>query len=45
MEKKENKTVMSIMSRLMARLYKLPPAETHDIAVEKGLEAPIPGRC
>jgi uncharacterized protein len=33
---------MSIMSRLMARLYKLPPAATYDIAVDKRLEVPMP---
>lgn len=33
---------MTILSRLMARLYKLPPAETYDIAVDKNLEAPMP---
>lgn len=29
---------MSITTRLLARLYRLPPAETYDIAVEKGLK-------
>ena len=33
---------MTIMSRLFARMYNLPPAETHDIAIEKKLEAPMP---
>jgi putative CocE/NonD family hydrolase len=33
---------MSIMSRLAARLYKLPPTETYDIAVDKNLEVPMP---
>ncbi len=33
---------MSIISRIMARMYKLPPAETHDIAVDKNLEVPMP---
>jgi uncharacterized protein len=32
---------MSLMSRLMAKIYKLPPAETYDIAVEKKLEIPM----
>lgn len=29
---------MTILSRFIGRLYKLPPAETHDISIEKGLE-------
>ena len=33
---------MSITSRIMARMYKLPPAETYDIAVDKKLEVPMP---
>jgi hypothetical protein len=32
---------MSLMSRLMAKMYKLPPAETYDIAVDKKLEIPM----
>jgi uncharacterized protein len=32
---------MSTMSRLMARLFKLPPAETHNIGVEKNLKVPM----
>jgi hypothetical protein len=34
---------MSIMSRLMARIARLPPAETYDIGVEKDLAIPIWG--
>jgi putative CocE/NonD family hydrolase len=34
--------MMSIMSRLMARVAKLPPAETYDIGVEKDLAIPMP---
>lgn len=33
---------MSIMSRLMARVAKLPPAETYDIGIEKDLAIPMP---
>ncbi len=32
---------MSISSRIIAKLCKLPPAETHDIVVERGLEIPM----
>lgn len=32
---------MSLMSRLVARLYKLPKAETYDIEVEKALAIPM----
>ncbi|KYK33231.1 MAG: CocE/NonD family hydrolase [Theionarchaea archaeon] len=32
---------MSITSRIMARMYKLPPAETYDIAVDRNLEVPM----
>jgi hypothetical protein len=32
---------MSLMSRFLARLYKLPPAETYNIAVERNLEGPM----
>ena len=34
--------IMGIMSRLIAMMIKLPPAETHDIAVEKDLKIPMP---
>jgi predicted acyl esterase len=33
---------MSLMSRLMGWLFQLPPAETHDVVVEKDLEVPMP---
>jgi putative CocE/NonD family hydrolase len=33
---------MSIMSRIAGRILKLPPAETHGIVVERGLEVPMP---
>lgn len=33
---------MSIKSRLMAKIYKLSPAETYDVAVEKNLQIPMP---
>ncbi|MBU7018872.1 MAG: CocE/NonD family hydrolase [Theionarchaea archaeon] len=33
---------MSITSRIMAGMYKLPPAETHDIVIDKNLEVPMP---
>lgn len=33
---------MSLMSRLMARVAKLPPAETYEVAVEKNLRVPMP---
>lgn len=33
---------MSMMSRLLARLFKLPPAETYNIAVKKNLKVPMP---
>jgi len=32
---------MSFMTRMMARMYKLPPAETYDIAVDRDLEVPM----
>lgn len=35
-------TIMSIMSRLMGRFFRLPPAETYDVAVEKNLQVPMP---
>ncbi len=35
---------MSIMSRLIARMYHLPPAETYDIAVERSLRIPMSDR-
>ncbi|MTK64163.1 MAG: CocE/NonD family hydrolase [Methanobacterium sp.] len=33
---------MSTYSRLMAKFFKFPPAETHDIKVEKDLKIPMP---
>src|SRR5262245_24857949 len=33
---------MSIMSRLLARLFRLPPAETRDIGAEKNLAVELP---
>jgi uncharacterized protein len=33
---------MSLISRILARVAKLPPAETYDIAVEKNLHVPMP---
>jgi putative CocE/NonD family hydrolase len=33
---------MSLVSRILARVAKLPPAETYHIAVEKHLEVPMP---
>jgi predicted acyl esterase len=33
---------MSIMSRLIGRISRLPPAETYDIGVEKDLAIPMP---
>src|SRR5512143_2900003 len=33
---------MSISSRLIARIFKLPPAETLDVVVEKDVETPMP---
>jgi hypothetical protein len=33
---------MSILSRIIEKVYKLPPANTHDIVVERGLEIPMP---
>jgi putative CocE/NonD family hydrolase len=33
---------MTIMSRLMARMFKLPAAETYDVVVEKKLQVPMP---
>ena len=33
---------MSISSRLIARLAKLPSAETHDVAVDKNVQTPMP---
>jgi uncharacterized protein len=33
---------MSITSRLFSRMLRLPPARTHDIAVEQNLKAPMP---
>jgi uncharacterized protein len=33
---------MSLVSRILARVAKLPPAETYHIAVEKNLEVPMP---
>jgi predicted acyl esterase len=35
-------TIMSIMSRLMGRFFRLPRAETYDVAVEKNLQVPMP---
>lgn len=32
---------MSLLSRLIARMYHLPPAETYDIAVDKNLPVPM----
>jgi putative CocE/NonD family hydrolase len=33
---------MSISSRLIGWLFKLPPAETHDIAIERDVKVPMP---
>ena len=33
---------MTLMSRLVARLLKLPPAETYEVDVEKHLPIPMP---
>jgi putative CocE/NonD family hydrolase len=33
---------MSISSRLIGRLFKLPPAETHDIAIERDVQVTMP---
>ncbi len=33
---------MTLMSRLLARLAKLPPAKTHDVIVERDLQVPMP---
>lgn len=33
---------MSLMSRMMGRMFKLPPAETYDISVERDLKIPMP---
>jgi putative CocE/NonD family hydrolase len=33
---------MSVLSRIIEKLFKLPPADTHDIIVERGLEVPMP---
>ena len=33
---------MNIKSRIMAKIYKLPPAETYDVAVEKNLKISMP---
>ena len=33
---------MSITSRVVARIFKLPPAETHRIVVERNLKVPMP---
>jgi len=32
---------MSIMSRLLARIFKLPAAETHDVVVERNIKVPM----
>jgi hypothetical protein len=32
---------MSISSRIIEKIFKLPPADTHDIVVERGLEIPM----
>jgi predicted acyl esterase len=33
---------MSLFNRILAKTYKYPPAITHDVAVEKDLEIPMP---
>lgn len=33
---------MSVVSRIIKGVFKLPPAKTHDIIVQRGLEEPIP---
>jgi predicted acyl esterase len=33
---------MSILSRMIGRVAKLPPAETHDVLVERDLKIPMP---
>lgn len=33
---------MSIVSRIIGKVFKLPPAVTYDIIVERGLEVPMP---
>ena len=33
---------MTIASRLVGWMFKLPPAETRDVAVERNLEIPMP---
>ena len=33
---------MTALSRLVGRLAKLPPAETHDVIVERDLKVPMP---
>lgn len=33
---------MSIVSRIIGKIFKLPPAETHDVVVERGLKVPMP---
>ncbi|MCY1082106.1 CocE/NonD family hydrolase [Archangium lansingense] len=33
---------MTLASRFLARLLELPPADTHDVAVERDLEVPMP---
>jgi len=33
---------MTALSRLIGRLAKLPPAETHDVIVERDLQVPMP---
>src|SRR5512137_889636 len=33
---------MSISSRLIGRLFDLPPAETYDIAIERDVKVPMP---
>jgi hypothetical protein len=35
---------MSLMSRLMGWMARLPPAATHDVVVEKNLEVPMSAR-
>ena len=33
---------MSVTSRLIGWIFKLPPAETHDVVVERDLKVPMP---
>jgi hypothetical protein len=33
---------MTLASRFLARLLELPPADTHDVLVERDLEIPLP---